>query len=103
MLPQLPAPNQMAAVNTHKGVTHIILPLNSHPLVLHSFIIHPAAELDTFQLFSHIKSSSATLPSWPVILKKHITIHGSVPVTWTIPLDLCNCSDVVALQPHTDP
>ncbi|XP_009947770.1 PREDICTED: serine/threonine-protein kinase 31 [Leptosomus discolor] len=55
------------------------------------------AELDTFQVFSHMKSNSPTSPSWPVFPEEYVARHDSIPPMRAIPPCLCDCTETVVL------
>lgn len=96
---QLPLTIRRPVVLTHNLVTHTSLPFNSHHKLFtcSSFIsrwslIHSSCFL--------IKNNSTT---WPVFPKMYVAIHDSIPVIRAVSSCLCDCNEIVFLQPHRSP
>lgn len=43
-------------------------------------MIHPKAELNAFQVLSHIEGKFSTSPSWSMSPKQRVVYHDNVPV-----------------------
>lgn len=52
-------------------------------------------------LLPHIKGSSSSMASWPVLPKKPLSIHCNTPVMQAIPSHLHHSHKIIALQLHT--
>jgi len=69
-----------STADTHCKLTHVIQPINLGPSGLDLILTHTQAGLHAFWLLSHIEGNCPSLPSWPVLAEKPLSIHHSTSV-----------------------
>lgn len=94
----IPTTDQVSCSKQPQQCHPVSLTFNPHPSALNLLLIQTQAELDTFQIRSHIKCNSTTLPS----LKKYMPFPDSITVMWATPECLCDCNEIMVLQLHAD-